>query len=97
MANKSPPMPFIIGETTPIMALVAIAASTALPPDSRIRTPACAASGDSAATIPFSEITIERFCDRSCVLLVPAAINSAATASIAFLVKRIWPTGAFSL
>ena len=31
---------------------MAIAASTALPPLSRIRTPACDASGDSLATIP---------------------------------------------
>src|SRR6266852_4008258 len=30
-------MPFIMGETTPIIALVAIAASTAFPPRSRIR------------------------------------------------------------
>src|SRR5579872_2248257 len=45
-------MPFIIGSTTPIIALVAMAASTALPPLSRIRTPACDARGDSLATIP---------------------------------------------
>ncbi len=66
MANKSPPMPFIIGATTPIAALTAIAASTAFPPRSRILTPACAANGDSAATIPLREITIERAWDRSC-------------------------------
>ncbi len=58
-------MPFIIGSTTPIIAFVAIAASTAFPPLSRIRTPACAASGDSAATIPFFETTIDRVCPRS--------------------------------
>src|SRR5215471_7065858 len=66
MAKRSPPIPFIIGETTPIIAFVAIAASTAFPPRSRIRAPACAASGDSAATIPCREITIERAWDRSC-------------------------------
>src|SRR5438034_9522089 len=70
-ANKSPPIPFIIGSTTPIMAFVAMAASTAFPPCSRMRTPACAASGDSAATIPFREITIERAWPRSCPWLFP--------------------------
>ena len=39
-------MPFIIGSTTPIIAFVAIAASTAFPPRSNILAPACAASGD---------------------------------------------------
>ena len=59
-------MPLDIGATTPITAFAATAASTALPPCSRIWTPACAARGDSAATTPFREITIERPCPRSC-------------------------------
>ena len=45
-------MPLDIGATTPITAFVAMAASTAFPPRSSMRAPACAASGDSAATIP---------------------------------------------
>src|SRR2546430_477212 len=55
-----------IGPPTPITAFAAIAASTAFPPRSRMRTPASAANGDSAATIPFREITIDRPCERSC-------------------------------
>src|SRR5882757_2868626 len=35
MANRSPPMPFIIGATRPMAAFAATAASTALPPLSR--------------------------------------------------------------
>jgi hypothetical protein len=46
-------MPFISGSTTPITALAAIAASTAVPPRSRICTPARAASGWLAATMPY--------------------------------------------
>ena len=53
-------MPSDIGATIPIIAFAAIAASTAFPPCSSISTPACAASGDSAATIPLREITIDR-------------------------------------
>src|SRR5208282_662709 len=102
IANRSPPMPFIIGDTTPIIALVAIAASTALPPDSRIRTPACAASGDSAATIPFCEITIDRACDRSCAPARPAPTTLAPVTlvmnrSIALLDHESRPTRSLSL
>ncbi len=85
-------MPFIIGATTPIIALVAIAASTALPPDSRIRTPACAARGDSAATIPFFEITIDRICDRSCAALMNAPITKTPQRITAFFAIEDWPT-----
>src|SRR5271155_458162 len=59
-------MPFIIGSPTPLIALAVIAPSTALPPRSRTRTPACEARGDSVATIPPREITIDRACPRSC-------------------------------
>src|SRR5215470_2509499 len=62
MAKRSPPIPFIIGSTTPIIAFVAMAASTALPPLSRIRTPASEASGDSEATMPPLATTIDRAC-----------------------------------
>src|SRR5712664_4218961 len=72
-------MPFSIGSTTPIIAFVAIAASTAFPPRSNIRTPACAASGDSAATIPPREITIDRPCERSCALAPIVVIVIAAS------------------
>src|SRR5580693_4404791 len=66
MAKRSPPIPFIIGSTTPITAFVATAASMALPPRAKIVAPACAASGLSAATIPSRVNTIERPCVRSC-------------------------------
>src|SRR4029077_7589136 len=46
----------------------------AFPPCSRIRTPACAANGDSAATIPPREITIEGPCVRSCAKIPVAPI-----------------------
>src|SRR5579863_5929997 len=84
IANRSPPIPFIIGSTNPITAFVAIAASTALPPCSRIRTPAWAANGDSAATIPPREITIERPCDRSCakIPVAPIIVTASAAAQI---------------
>src|SRR4249919_1012986 len=53
IAKRSPPIPFDCGSTRPITALVAIAASTALPPRSRICTPARAANGWLAATMPY--------------------------------------------
>ncbi len=45
MAKASLPMPFEIGSTTVSVIAAASAASTALPPASSIRRPACAASG----------------------------------------------------
>src|SRR5271170_1161969 len=77
MAKRSPPMPFIMGSTTPIMALAVMAASTALPPFSRTRTPAWAARGDSAATIPFLEMTMERDWERSCAARLGERRNEA--------------------
>ena len=59
-------MPFIMGSTTPIAALVATAASIAFPPRARICAPACAARGLSAATIPYRVIVMERAWERSC-------------------------------
>jgi hypothetical protein len=50
-----------MGSTTPMTALVAIAASMALPPWAKMVAPACAANGLSAATTPLREITMERF------------------------------------
>jgi hypothetical protein len=52
IANRSPPMPLLIGSIRPIAALAAIAASMALPPCSRICTPAEAAIGLLVATMP---------------------------------------------
>ena len=52
IANKSPPIPFIIGSTSPSVAFAAIAASTADPPRSSICTPAIDASGWLDVTIP---------------------------------------------
>ena len=61
-------MPFIIGATTPITALTAMAASTAWPPRARIDAPACDASGCSLAATPPAVITIDRPCVRSIVV-----------------------------
>src|SRR5262249_54233975 len=70
-------MPFIIGSTTPIIAFVAIAASTAFPPLSRIFTPACDASGDSDATIPPFDTTMDRACVLSCAFAATAQEHNA--------------------
>jgi len=45
MANASLPRPLEIGSTTVRVIAAASAASTALPPESSMRRPACAASG----------------------------------------------------
>src|ERR1700684_3759851 len=66
IAKRSPPIPFIMGSTTPMTALVATAASTALPPCASTLAPACAANGFSADTTPLRVITMERPCVRSC-------------------------------
>ena len=58
--KRSPPMPFIIGSTTPSTALTAIAESAADPPRARICAPACAARVWLAAAMPCCEITIDR-------------------------------------
>ncbi len=50
MANPSLPRPQPVGSTTVSAMAAAIAASTALPPASSIRSPACAASGCEADT-----------------------------------------------
>ena len=51
-AKASLPMPFAVGSTTVSAAAVATIASTALPPFLRISSPACAACGCDAQTIP---------------------------------------------
>ena len=85
MAKRSPPTPSFIGAIRPIIALVATAASIALPPFSRIDTPTCDASTASLATTPFFETIIERDCERSCAAapdttarhrLAPSAVRS---------------------
>ena len=53
-------MPLVIGSTTLMAALVATAASKALPPCIKMRTPAIVASGWLLATIPLRDMTIER-------------------------------------
>jgi len=65
IANRSPPMPFIIGATSPMAALAAIAASIALPPRSRSAVPARVPMGCSAATTPYCEMIMDRPCERS--------------------------------
>src|SRR5947207_1719746 len=66
MAKRSPPMPLLSGSTTPSVALAAMAASMADPPRARTCAPACEASVWLVATMPRSEITMERACVRSC-------------------------------
>src|SRR5438094_916872 len=60
MANRSPPMPHDIGSIRPIAALVAIAASTALPPLLSTSRPTCAASGWLVATMPLAATVTDR-------------------------------------
>jgi hypothetical protein len=50
MQNASLPMPLLVGSTTVSVIAVASIASTALPPLSSMRRPACAASGCEVAT-----------------------------------------------
>ena len=45
-------MPLLCGSTTPSASMVAMAASVALPPARRISTPAAAARGSAALTMP---------------------------------------------
>ena len=71
-ANMSPPTPVDTGSTTLSTAALAMAASTALPPSIRTRTPAIAARGWLVATIPWVARTVERLeskyiaCSRDC-------------------------------
>src|SRR5436190_7273479 len=60
MAYRSPPMPHDVGSISPRAALVAMAASMALPPFLRTSRPTCAASGWLVATIPCGAMTTER-------------------------------------
>ena len=60
IANRSPPIPSIIGSVTANTAFAAIAASTADPPRARIRTPSSEASAWQVATIPCRVIVMDR-------------------------------------
>src|SRR5262249_6375140 len=62
MAKRSPPMPSLIGSTTPSTALAAMAASTAFPPSSSTCAPALEARTWLLATIPKRGTTMERPC-----------------------------------
>src|ERR1700730_11826229 len=77
-----------MGSTTPMTALVATAASTALPPWASTLAPAWAANGFSADTTPLREITIERPCVRSCALACKADTIIASGRKITQSVKR---------
>ncbi|MEZ6073818.1 MAG: hypothetical protein R3C10_26950 [Pirellulales bacterium] len=57
-------MPQLIGSVSPIIALVAMAASTALPPRLSTSSPTWAASGSLVATMPCWATTAERLCDK---------------------------------
>ena len=61
MANRSPPGPHIMGSVRLSMALVATAASTALPPALRMSMPAMLANGWLEQTMPCRQATVERF------------------------------------
>src|SRR5579862_4542296 len=82
MPNRSPPMPQLMGSTTPSTALAAMAASMAVPPRANTWAPACDASVWLVATIPRSEMTMDRAWLRSCA--------SAGMASITSAINRIW-------
>src|ERR1700674_1821880 len=60
IANRSPPIPLLAGSMRPSTAFVAMAASIAFPPRSRICTPDIAAIGCVAATIPYFVVITER-------------------------------------
>src|SRR5215468_2737674 len=92
-------MPFIIGSVTPVTALAAIAASTALPPRARIWTAACEASGWLVAATPSFEATAERpgtgraaarVIARAIIanLLAPGALSCAANEPVQSIVDR---------
>ena len=67
IANKSPPMPQLVGSVSPSAAFAAIAASTALPPRRSVATPISVASGWLVATMPWRAMTTERVAKRSVV------------------------------
>src|SRR5436189_1575945 len=75
-------MPFIIGATSPMAALAATAASIALPPCSRIATPARVPIGCSAATTPYCEMIMDRPCERSCAIAGLVAISAPVISAI---------------
>src|SRR5216684_1455804 len=60
IANRSPPIPLLTGSMRPSTAFVAMAASIAFPPRSRICMPDIAAMGCVAATIPYFVVITER-------------------------------------
>src|ERR1700680_2585170 len=60
IANRSPPIPLLTGSMRPSTAFVAMAASIAFPPRSRICMPDIAAIGCVAATIPYFVVITER-------------------------------------
>src|SRR5260370_35199276 len=60
IATRSPPIPLLTGSMRPRTAFVAMAASIAFPPRSRICIPDIAAIGCVAATIPYFVVITER-------------------------------------
>src|SRR5437588_2623522 len=82
MAKRSPPSPARSGSTTLTAALAAMAASTAEPPRARTCAPACDARVWLVATMPRSEITIERAWLRSCPNADACQTNKAKSGSL---------------
>src|SRR5450755_1212000 len=84
MTKRSPPMPQLIGSTTPSTAFAAMAASMAVPPRSSTCAAACDARVWLVAAIPCFEITMDRAWVRSWEW-IGMAIDSAALQNAAIL------------
>src|SRR5262245_48563504 len=97
MANRSPPMPLPVGSISPSAAFAAIAASTADPPDFRMSTAICVASGWLVAAIPCVAMTSDRFAGgTSAGRAITLAVTDAA-ARIGVSIRAVYLTGPQSL
>ena len=75
-------MPQLSGSTTPSAALAAMAASMAEPPRASTCAPACEASVWLVATMPRSEITMDRACVRSWACAGSCNINKSRNSTL---------------
>src|SRR3990172_3540765 len=89
MAKRSPPIPFPVGSIRPMVAFAAMAASIAFPPRSRIRTPAPAARGWLAATMPYFVATTERPTTGPWPEAIVAASNNVHTRRSSFMTSPL--------
>src|SRR5689334_4088472 len=81
MANRSPPTPLPVGSIRPIVALAAIAASTAVPPRLRISSATWLSRGWLVAAMPCVAMSSERVGTRDPLGRGPAYDPSTAIAS----------------